>query len=39
VEQAERTGNNNIKNIMLAQESYLQFTPDLEIYRLLNGMW
>ena len=24
---------------MLPQESYLQFTPDLEIYRLLNGMW
>jgi hypothetical protein len=39
VEQAETTVNNNIKNIILLQESYLQFTPDLGIYRLLNGMW
>jgi aryl-alcohol dehydrogenase-like predicted oxidoreductase len=33
------TGNNRIKNMMLPQESYLQFTPDLKICRILNGMW
>ena len=25
--------------MMLPQESYLQFTPDLKICRILNGMW
>jgi aryl-alcohol dehydrogenase-like predicted oxidoreductase len=35
----KKTGNNNIKNMMLPQESYLQFTPDLKICRILNGMW
>jgi aryl-alcohol dehydrogenase-like predicted oxidoreductase len=35
----KKTGNNKIKNMMLPQESYLQFTPDLKICRILNGMW
>jgi aryl-alcohol dehydrogenase-like predicted oxidoreductase len=35
----KKTGNNNIKTMMLPQESYLQFTPDLKICRILNGMW
>lgn len=35
----KKIGNNNIKNMMLPQESYLQFTPDLKICRILNGMW
>jgi aryl-alcohol dehydrogenase-like predicted oxidoreductase len=35
----KKTGNNNINNMILPQESYLQFTPDLKICRILNGMW
>ena len=30
---------NNTKNMTLPQSSYLQFTPDLKICRILNGMW
>jgi aryl-alcohol dehydrogenase-like predicted oxidoreductase len=35
----KKIGNNNTKNMNLPQESYLQFTPDLKICRILNGMW
>ena len=39
ITESENTGNNNTKTMILPQESYLQFTPDLKICRLLNGMW
>ena len=35
----KKIGNNNTKNMTLPQDSYLQFTPDLKICRILNGMW
>jgi len=35
----KKIGNNNTKIMTLPQESYLQFTPDLKICRILNGMW
>lgn len=35
----KKIGNNNTKTMTLPQESYLQFTSDLKICRILNGMW